>query len=308
MRVDNADGNIEVISAAEDAREVRLGELSDQSAAGCCTVSSNQKELSDEGSEQTRGSSTPVTLYFHIGGMSCPSCALKIEKALSGHPGVLNAHVDFGNSEANVDFDTAEVGPDELKAAVEAVGYHLLDADADIQENKKSRFWRPSGLRPYLIGVAVAVGVVGFYLGLITLTSDWYNARLEFKEYGIWILALAVGLGVQATLFSFLRAWHRGTSMKAAKCSLAASGGMSTTAMAACCAHYLAVILPVIGLPFLSAAAAGLARYQTYFFLAGVLSNMFGIGLMLRMMTRNGMIQIRALVNHMPFGLQQIRR
>ncbi len=164
------------------------------------------------------------------------------------------------------------------------------------------------GLRPYLIGVAVAVGVVGFYLGLITLTSDWYNARLEFKEYGIWILALAAGLGVQVTLFSLLRAWHQGVSMKAAKCSLAASGGMSTTAMAACCAHYLTVILPVLGLPFLSAAAAGLARYQTYFFLAGLLSNMFGIGLMLRIMTRNGMIQIRALVNHMPFGLQQIRR
>jgi cation transport ATPase len=216
--------------------------------------------------------------------------------------------VDFGSSEANVDFDAAEVGPDELKAAVKAVGYHLLDADADIQENKKRRFWRLSGLRPYLIGVAVAVGVVGFYLGLITLTSDWYNARLEFKEYGIWILALAAGLGVQVVLFSLLRAWHQGVSMKAAKCSLAASGGMSTTAMAACCAHYLIVILPVLGLPFLSAAAAGLARYQTYFFLAGVLSNMFGIGLMLRMMTRNGMIQIRALVNHMPFGLQQIRR
>ena len=250
----------------------------------------------------------PVNISFHIIGMSCPSCALKIEKALSGHPGVLNAHVDFGNSEANVDFDTAEVGPDELKAAVKAVGYHLLDADADIQENKKRRFWRLSGLRPYLIGVAVAVGVVGFYLGLITLTSDWYNARLEFKEYGIWILALAAGLGVQVVLFSLLRAWHQGVSMKAAKCSLAASGGMSTTAMAACCAHYLTVILPVLGLPFLSAAAAGLARYQTYFFLTGVLSNMFGIGLMLRMMTRNGMIQIRALVNHMPFGLQQIRR
>lgn len=302
------DRDMEDSSSAEDIRTSEIRKISYNSSEDCCSVSSNQKELSDEGSERKRGSSTPVTLYFHIGGMSCPSCALRIEKALSGHPGVLKAHVDFDSSEANVDFDAAEVGPDELKAAVKAVGYHLLDADADIQENKKRRFWRLSGLRPYLMGVVVAIGVIGFYLGLITLTSDWYNARLEFKEYGIWILALAAGLGVQVTLFSLLRAWHQGVSMKAAKCSLAASGGMSTTAMAACCAHYLTVILPVLGLPFLSAAAAGLARYQTYFFLAGLLSNMFGIGLMLRMMTRNGMIQIRALVNHMPFGLQQIRR
>ncbi len=235
MRVDNADSNTEVISAAEDAREVRLGETSDQSAAGCCTVSGKLQEGAAHGPQQT----------------------------------------------------------DDLEGTKSKVG------------RVAGPFSRP---RPYLIGVAVAVGVIGFYLGLITLTSDWYNARLEFKEYGIWILALAAGLGVQVTLFSLLRAWHQGVSMKAAKCSLAASGGMSTTAMAACCAHYLTVILPVLGLPFLSAAAAGLARYQTYFFLAGLLSNMFGIGLMLRIMTRNGMIQIRALVNHMPFGLQQIRR
>jgi cation transport ATPase len=265
------------------------------------------KDVSDEGSKQTRGPSTPGTIYFHIGGMSCPSCARKIEKALSGQSGVLKTRVDFDRREARVDFDPAEAGPDDLKAAVKAVGYRLLDAEADSQENVKRSFWRLAGVRPYLIGPAVAMGVVGFYLGLLTLTSDWYNARLEFKEYGIWILTLAAGLGFQVILFSLLRAWHQGASMKAAKCSLAASGGMSTTAMAACCAHYLTIILPVLGLPFLSAAAAGLARYQTYFFMAGVLSNLFGIGLMLRMMTRRGMIQFRTLVNHMPFGLQRIR-
>jgi cation transport ATPase len=266
-----------------------------------------QKDVSDERSKQTRGSHTPGTMYFHIGGMSCPSCARKIEEALSGQSGVFKAHVDFHSSKARVDFDPVEAGPGDLKAAVEAVGYRLLDAESDIQGNVNSSFWRHAGVRPYLIGVAAAIAVVGFYLGLLTLTSDWYNARLEFKEYGIWILTLAAGLGLQVILFSLLRAWHQGASMKAAKCSLAASSGMSTTAMAACCAHYLAIILPVLGLPFLSAAAAGLAQYQTYFFMAGVLSNLFGIGLMLRMMNRSGMIQFRSLVNHMPCGLQRIR-
>ncbi len=168
------------------------------------------------------------------------------------------------------------------------------------------RSYRFMGLRPYLTGVAAAMGVVGFYLGLLTLTSDWYYARSQFVEYGIWILSLAVGLGVQATLFSLYRAWHRGESMKAAKYSLAASGGISTTAMAACCAHYLVIILPVLGLPFLSAAAASLAGYQTYFFLAGVLSNLFGIGLMIRLMSRSGMIQLRAFTRHCTYKAQQL--
>ena len=96
--------------------------------------------------------------------------------------------------------------------------------------------------------------------------------------------------------------------MKAAKCSLAASGGMSTAAMAACCAHYLGILLPALSLPFLSAAAAGLAQYQTWFFVAGVLSNLFGIGLMLRMMVRSGMIQVGTLVSHLALGLGQTKR
>ncbi len=134
---------------------------------------------------------------------------------------------------------------------------------------------------------------MGFYLTLITLTSDWYNARLEFKEYWPWILALAAGLGLQVALFSMARAWQRGQSLKTARYSLAASGGLSTTAMAACCAHYLAAVLPLLGLPFLSATVAGLAEYQTYFFFVGVLSNLLGIGFMLRMMNRSGMIALR---------------
>jgi hypothetical protein len=158
---------------------------------------------------------------------------------------------------------------------------------------------------PLLIGVAAAIAVVGFYLGLITLVSDWYNARMQFEEYRWWILALAAGLGVQATLYSFLRIRLNGKNVKSAKSSLAASGGMSTASMAACCAHYLVAFLPALGLPFLSAAAAGLAEYQTHLFLLGVLSNLFGIGVMLRVMQKNGIIPAGALASYAPFGLRR---
>lgn len=158
---------------------------------------------------------------------------------------------------------------------------------------------------PLLIGLAVAIAVVGFYLGLITLVSDWYNARMQFEEYRWWILALAAGLGVQATLYSFLRKRLNGKNVKSAKSSLAASGGMSTASMAACCAHYLVAFLPALGLPFLSAAAAGLAEYQTQLFLLGVLSNLFGIGVMLRVMQKNGIIPAGALASCAPFGLRR---
>jgi hypothetical protein len=145
---------------------------------------------------------------------------------------------------------------------------------------------------PILIGVAAALGILGIYAGLLTLTSTWDNAKMQFAVYRWWIITLAVGFGVQAALFAFLRRQTQRAPMRAAKSSMAASGGMSTAAMAACCAHYLVPLLPALGLPFLSAAVAGIAEYQSLFFLLGVLSNLFGIGLMLRLMNRHGVIKI----------------
>jgi copper chaperone CopZ/uncharacterized membrane protein len=265
----------------------------------------NRAERADEPSPLS-------TISLPIWGMSCLSCARKIEEALSRCPGVAEADMDFVRREAMVRFDPSKVGLDELKAAVEAAGYQVLESEEQKEELEETTTPSSANLlsspRPYLAGVVAAFSVVGFYLGLITLTSDWYNAKAQFREYGVWILALAVGLGVQAMLFSFLRAWHKGGSVKGAKCTLAASGGISTTAMAVCCSHYLFALLPALGLPFLSTAAASLADYQTYFFLVGVVSNLFGIGLMIRMMDKSGMIQVGGLMSHLSFRMFPVKR
>lgn len=150
---------------------------------------------------------------------------------------------------------------------------------------------RRIGLYPFLIGIAAALGLVGFYLGLLTLTSDWYNAKMEFKEFRWWVIALSIGVGVQAALFSYMKNRLRGGNLKGAKSGLAASSGMSTASMAACCAHYLASLMPALGLPFLSAAVAGIAMYQTEIFILGVLSNLIGLGVMLRIMHKNGILR-----------------
>jgi len=266
----------------------------------CCSQAANKKAASETLLKENGKVDGDVTMGFALSGMSCSSCAEKIEKVLSELPGVKEARVNFLRREAVIVFNRDEVSIDDLKAVVETQGYRLIDEKTADIKKKDEDYNYSAGLKPYLIGMASSAGVVGFYLGLLTLTSDWYNARLEFREYGVWIITLALGLGLQVTLFSLYRAWRRGESMKAAKYSLAASSGMSTTAMAACCAHYLALILPALGLPFLSAAAASLANYQVYFFMAGVISNLFGIGVMLRMMYRSGMIQMRFLLIQSP--------
>ena len=150
-----------------------------------------------------------------------------------------------------------------------------------------------SNPRAYLLGVLASFGIVGMYLGMNTLTSDWYFARVQFIEYRWWIISLAMGLGIQVTLYTFFRAHLRGKKKTAANSSMAASGGVSAVAMMACCSHYLATLIPLLGVSFLSATAvASLAQYQPYFFLAGLVSCLFGIALMVRMMGKHGMFKV----------------
>jgi copper chaperone CopZ len=308
MKEKNRDTHKSDISATEDAGPGQAVPASGMFVDSCCGIAKESQRRNAHEPGTSEGPGTYEHVSFPIGGMSCQSCAGRIEEALSGCPGVIKAVVDFQRREAGVRFDPAKVNLDVLRGIVEKTGYRIPEKRTGHFEEEGNRSGSFSHLSPYLIGAAAALGVVGFYLGLLTLTSDWHNALHEFREYSLWILALAAGLGLQATLFLHFRAWHGGGSMKGAKCSLATSGGMSTAAMAACCSHYLLLVFPALGLPFLSSAAAGLANYQTYFFLAGILSNLFGIGYMLRLMIRSGMIRIEALEGRMIFGAGHIKQ
>jgi copper chaperone CopZ len=251
------------------------------------------------------------TLTLTISGMHCQSCVGRVETALLRLAGVAEATVDLAEQKANIHYNSAKVRIDDLRASVEAEGYHILgnnikDPELDEQCCSQSFNWF-SNPRSYLFGAVASIAIVGVYLGMNTLTADWYFAKIQFSEYRWWILTLAIGLGIQVTLFTLFRAQLRGQKMRGAKTTMAASGGMSATAMMACCSHYLATVIPALGVPFLSATAvASIAEYQTYFFLAGVISCLVGIGLMLRMMEKHGMIQLDSLKNIFTFRLGRV--
>jgi Cu+-exporting ATPase len=66
--------------------------------------------------------SAPVAIDLAVGGMTCASCAARIEKKLNKLPGV-TATVNFATEHARVRFDPAQADPSALVAAVEAAGY-----------------------------------------------------------------------------------------------------------------------------------------------------------------------------------------
>ncbi|MDG3009562.1 copper-translocating P-type ATPase [Rhodococcus sp. D2-41] len=71
--------------------------------------------------EQAAVTTLPNSVELSIGGMTCASCAARIEKKLNRLDGV-TATVNYATEKAKVSFDDA-VTPDDLVATVEATGY-----------------------------------------------------------------------------------------------------------------------------------------------------------------------------------------
>jgi P-type Cu+ transporter len=64
----------------------------------------------------------PVAVELAVGGMTCTSCAARIEKKLNRLEGV-TATVNYATEKATVHYDPRSVGPDDLVATVAATGY-----------------------------------------------------------------------------------------------------------------------------------------------------------------------------------------
>jgi Cu+-exporting ATPase len=68
---------------------------------------------------------------FPVTGMTCASCVRRIEKALGKVDGVHEASVNLATEKARVVFDPAAVSVDQMRSAVEKVGYHIGDQRPD---------------------------------------------------------------------------------------------------------------------------------------------------------------------------------
>ena len=91
-----------------------------------------------------------------IGGMTCASCAARIEKRLNKLPGV-EAAVNFASEHAAVAFDPALVDLDQLVGAVEAAGYEASLPEA-VTDADPARPYR----RRLVVAVALSVPLVIF--------------------------------------------------------------------------------------------------------------------------------------------------
>jgi P-type Cu+ transporter len=75
--------------------------------------------------------STFVKLDLPIEGMTCAACAARIEKVMNRLPGV-HAAVNFATERAHVEYDPAQVQPEQLVSAIEKAGYGVPQQSVDL--------------------------------------------------------------------------------------------------------------------------------------------------------------------------------
>ena len=81
--------------------------------------------------DKDTNSKNKVTLP--VTGMTCASCATRVEKTLRGIPGVQQANVNFATEKVTLEFDPRKVGIADFRKAVEEAGYGI----EDVEERRK---------------------------------------------------------------------------------------------------------------------------------------------------------------------------
>ncbi len=113
--------------------------------------------------------------------------------------------------------------------------------------------------------------MLGIYFAVLTFVSGWNFAQDQFSNFWYFIVSLAAGFGIQIGLYVYLKELIRGGQGNGKV--LGVTGTTSTAAMISCCTHYLANLLPILGM---AGAVTFVAQYQVQLFWVGLLFNVAG--------------------------------
>lgn len=122
-----------------------------------------------------------------------------------------------------------------------------------------------------LVAVLGMAALLGLYLVLLTLVAGWGFTLEQWRTYWPYVIALAVGFGIQAGLYAWLRF---GMQARHAGKVVAVTGTTSGVAMVSCCTHYLVNLLPALGA---TGVVSLVGQYQVELFWFGLAANFAGI-------------------------------
>jgi P-type Cu2+ transporter len=79
----------------------------------------------------------PILKTYPVTGMHCASCAARTESFVKALPGIKNASVNFADTSIMVEFSPEEISAEEMKKAVQSIGYDIIIDEANSEEMKE---------------------------------------------------------------------------------------------------------------------------------------------------------------------------
>ena len=116
--------------------------------------------------------SQTVKVSFPVLEMSCAACAVSVETLLAHTKGVTKAAVNYANQNAWVEYDRSVVTPEQLRQAVQAIGYDLLTEKKTDEQVFEAQTDQERQVRNRTIGAALFTLPV-FVLGMFFMELPW---------------------------------------------------------------------------------------------------------------------------------------
>jgi len=134
---------------------------------------------------------------------------------------------------------------------------------------------RRTSVIPMFYGTLASAILLGVYFAALSFVSGWGFAQNQFVSFWYFIVSLSLGFGIQIGLYFHLKELIRGGQGGGRVLGVTAT--TSTATMISCCTHYIANLLPILGV---AGVVTFVAQYQTELFWVGLLFNLGGIAYM----------------------------
>ena len=137
------------------------------------------------------------TTTFAVGGMTCASCVVNIEKALAKVPGVISANVNLASEKATVQYLRGEASMADFRRAVEGAGYSIraevsAEGIAEPEDVMAATRREIRTLKTKLI-FAGSIGLFMLFIAISEFSGGWSWLPPFFSNhYLLWALATPV--------------------------------------------------------------------------------------------------------------------
>jgi P-type Cu+ transporter len=144
----------------------------------------------------TTETASPTTIDIGIGGMTCASCVMRVEKALKKVPGVDSATVNLATESARIEVHDPDMEA-RLRRAVRDAGYEPLTPSAAIDAAEASAW---AGFAPVAIGLALSAPLV------LPMVGDLFGKDWMLPALWQFLLATPVQFILGARFYK--AGWH----------------------------------------------------------------------------------------------------